>query len=311
MSTLAGPLEALAALATAIAAGMTVRWLAPPPRRLRSRVLPYVTPSLHDLGRRSAPVGALRSIFGPIVGDLANWTAGILDRAGSEVTLVKLRQAGWFRDRPEEEMMTGYRLIQLRAVTGGLVVGAGLGQVMSLPLMPRAVLIVAGLVVGSTRTRGRLEKAIENRRELMKIEIYTVNQLLAMRVRAGGGVIQAVRATVARGSGEVVSELQEALRLHRSGWRGPDAFRRVAELTPEPFCSRTYRLLASAEERGAELAESLLSLSEDVRETRRESIRRTATKRRAAMLVPTVAILAPVLMLFVAAPLPYLITNWQ
>jgi hypothetical protein len=29
------------------------------------------------------------------------------------------------------------------------------------------------------------------------------------------------------------------------------------------------------------------------------------------MLVPTIAILAPVLILFVAAPLPYLITSWQ
>ncbi|HET8738453.1 MAG TPA: type II secretion system F family protein, partial [Acidimicrobiia bacterium] len=149
------------------------------------------------------------------------------------------------------------------------------------------------------------------RRETMKIEIYTVNQLLAMRVRAGGGIIQAVQATVGRGHGEVITELGEALRLHRSGWSAADAFRRIAELTPEPFCSRSYRLLASAEERGADLAGALLSLSEDVRETRRESIKRSATKRRAAMLVPTIAILAPVLILFVAAPLPYLITGWQ
>jgi hypothetical protein len=70
-------------------------------------------------------------------------------------------------------------------------------------------------------------------------------------------------------------------------------------------------MLASAEERGVDLGRALLSLSEDVRETRRESIKRTATKRRAAMLIPTIAILAPVLILFVAAPLPYLITGWQ
>jgi Flp pilus assembly protein TadB len=178
--------------------------------------------------------------------------------------------------------------------------------------IPLFVLLVGlGLVIGATRTRGRVESAIEDRRDLMKVEIYTVNQLLAMRVRAGGGVIQAVRAITERGRGEVVTELAEALRLHRSGWAAPDAFRRVAELTPEPFCSRTYRLLASAEERGADLAGALLSLSEDVRETRRESIKRSATKRRAAMLVPTIAILAPVLILFVAAPLPYLITGWQ
>jgi pilus assembly protein TadC len=105
--------------------------------------------------------------------------------------------------------------------------------------------------------------------------------------------------------------LADALRLHRAGWRAGDALRRIAELTPEPFCARTYRLLATAEERGADLAPALLDLSEDVRETRRETMRRSATKRRATMLVPIIAILAPVLLLFVAAPLPYLITGWR
>jgi len=234
-----------------------------------------------------------------------------LDRSGSGVTLLRLRQAGWFTGLSEPEMLMRYRLAQLRALVIGVASAAALGQVLSVSVALRLVLVVLAIVFGATKTRGRLAKAIEARRDTMKVEIYTVNQLLAMRVRAGGGVIQAVRATTERGSGEVIAELGEALRLHRSGWRGPDAFRRIAELTPEPFCSRTYRLLASAEERGADLAGALLSLSEDVRETRRESIKRTATKRRAAMLVPTIAILAPVLILFVAAPLPYLITGWQ
>jgi tight adherence protein C len=177
--------------------------------------------------------------------------------------------------------------------------------------VPRIALVVLGLVVGATRQQGALQSAIARRRERMCIEIYTVNQLLAMRVRAGGGVVHAVQDVVTRGEGEVVSELADALRLHRSGWRAGDAFRRISELTPEPFCARTYRLLATAEERGADLAPALLDLSEDVRETRRETMRRSATKRRAAMLVPIIAILAPVLLLFVAAPLPYLITGWR
>ena len=208
-------------------------------------------------------------------------------------------------------MTSAYRVMQLKTLVVSLLLAAALGQLMGASLVVRVVFIGLAVVLGVSRTRGRLDRAIEDRRDRMKIEVYTINQLLAMRVRAGGGVMQAVGATVKRGSGEVVSELEEVLRLHRSGWSGPDAFRRVAELTPEPFCSRTYRLLASAEERGADLAGALLSLSEDVRETRRESIKRTATKRRAAMLVPTIAILAPVLILFVAAPLPYLITAWQ
>jgi len=304
------PMMLLAAAFTGLAAGLVLRWAVPPPRRLRGRVEPYLSPSLTRLNG-PGDSGPFRSIFGPIVRDIAEAVGRILDRGGSGVTLLKLRQAGWYPGRSEAEMLSGFRMAQLRTfvvwIVGALVSGHAIGA--TLPV--RLTLLALGLVVGSTRIRGRLDRAIESRRETMKVEIYTVNQLLAMRVRAGGGVVQAVKATIDRGSGEVVSELEEALRLHRSGWRGPDAFRRIAELTPEPFCSRTYRLLASAEERGADLAGALLSLSEDVRETRREAIKRTATKRRAAMLVPTIAILAPVLILFVAAPLPYLITGWQ
>lgn len=304
------PMAVLAASLTALAAGLILRLVAPPSRRLRTRVGPYLSPTLAAMGRNGS-AGPISSVFGPIIRDVADWVGTRLDRAGSEVMLLKLRQAGWHRGVAEDRMVTAYRLAQLRSLTVGVLVALILGQALDLSMTLRLVLLSLGLLVGATRVKGRLEKAIDARRERMKIEVYTVNQLLAMRVRAGGGVIQAVKATVDRGHGEVVAELAEALRLHRSGWRGPDAFRRIAELTPEPFCSRTYRLLASAEERGADLAGALLSLSEDVRETRRESIKRTATKRRAAMLVPTIAILAPVLILFVAAPLPYLITGWR
>lgn len=306
----AGPLEMLAALSSAMAAGLAVKLLAPPPRRLRTRVAPYLTPSLGDL-REPSKGGVVRSIYGPILEDLATWVGRALDRAGSAVTLSKLRQAGWFSGSDEKAMVASYRMAQLKSISVATLAGIAVGQVLGLTVPLRGVLVLLALLVGASRTRGRLEKAIETRRDRMKIEIYTVNQLLAMRVRGGGGVVQAVRATVERGTGDVVSELDEALRLHRSGWRAADAFRRIAEVTPEPFCARTYRLLASAEERGVDLADALLALSEDVRETRRESIRRTATRRRAAMLLPTVAILAPVLILFVAAPLPYLITSWQ
>jgi tight adherence protein C len=234
-----------------------------------------------------------------------------MDSSGQTVTVLQLRQAGWYRDLPEDETLAAYRMAQLRSIALGSVLAFAVGQLLGLAVAPRLMLIALGLVIGATRQQGALHKAITRRRERMCIEIYTVNQLLAMRVRAGGGVVHAVQDVVRRGEGEVVNELADALRLHRSGWRAGDAFRRIAELTPEPFCARTYRLLATAEERGADLAPALLDLSEDVRETRRETMRRSATKRRAAMLVPVIAILAPVLLLFVAAPLPYLITGWR
>jgi pilus assembly protein TadC len=93
----------------------------------------------------------------------------------------------------------------------------------------------------------------------------------------------------------------------RSGTAEPEAFRRAAELTPEPGAARTYKLFAAGAERGVDLGGGLRALSEDLRDARREEIRKTATKRRAAMLVPTIAVLAPVMLLFIAAPLPSIV----
>ena len=304
------PIVLAAAMATGASVGAVVVALVPPPRRLRARIRPYVLP--HTGPRPSARSGGvIYTVFAPIVRDLADRLGSMLDRSGREASLRRLKQAGWYGGFEEAEMVARYRMTQLKATVGAVAAGVGGALVIGTRPMVTLVLVLSAGIVGLTRTRGRLGRAIEVRRDLMRIEIYTVNQLLAMRIRAGGGVIQAVKAITKRGSGEVVSELEEALRLHRAGWAGADAFRRIADLSPEPFCTRTYRLLAAAEERGADLAGALLALSEDVRETRREALKRSGTRRRAAMLVPTIAILAPVLILFVAAPLPYLITSWQ
>ena len=304
------PLVLLAASASALATGLLVTDLIPPPRSLASRLQPYLTPT-RSMTRSHRVGGPVAQVFGPIVSQVAETVGRLLEKSGDQVTILKLRQAGWYRQLPEEEMVSAYRVTQLRSMVIATGLGLSVGWAIGASMVQRLVLVGLGLLVGATRQRSRIDKAIEARRELMRIEVYTVNQLLAMRVRAGGGVVHAVSSTVARGRGEVINELADALRLHRAGWRAGDAFRRIAELTPEPFCGRTYRLLASAEERGADLAGALLDLAEDVRETRRESIKRSATKRRAAMLVPTIAILAPVLILFVAAPLPSLITGWR
>ena len=85
------------------------------------------------------------------------------------------------------------------------------------------------------------------------------------------------------------------------------AFRHIADLTPEPHARRTYQVLATADERGSDLAEALLALSEDIQEDRKEAIRRQAVRRRATMLIPIIVILAPILLLFVGAPLPFIV----
>jgi len=166
---------------------------------------------------------------------------------------------------------------------------------------------VAGFVFGATRVRRRLERTIAARASRIRLELYTVNHLLAMQVRTGAGAIQAVQRIVERGHGAVVGELGDVLTWTRSGMGEADAFRRAAELTPEPSASRTYQLLAAGVERGVDLGSGLLALSSDFRDARREQLHKDAVRRRAAMLVPTIAILAPIMLLFIAAPLPSIV----
>lgn len=313
------PMWLLAAVSSALAVGALMSLLMPATRRLGPRVRPYTISARTALGG-SADVGAVadggvgravRGVFGPLVAGLANRLSRLIDQTGDEMLALRIRQAGLFPEIAEQDRLAAYRVRQLLTFGGWVAGSVVVSLVLGLATSRGLVMLVLAVVIGATRQRGRLDRAIDDRQTRMRIEIYTINQLLAVRARAGGGVVQAVSQLVGRGRGEVVSELREALRLHRAGMRASEAFHRIAEQTPEPFCARTYSLLAVAEDRGVDLAEGLLSLSEDVREARRAAIRRTATKRRAAMLLPTIAILAPVMLIFVAAPLPRLVLGWQ
>ena len=304
----------LAAALSALVALLTVRIVAPPRLRLARRIRPYGVNRISGaLIVPQVPVGSAlkvlaRFAFAPLVRRISR----LVDRDGGAATAaLRLRQAGLYPGMDDELAVEAFRISQLEVgfgyVVAAVVVSVGFG----FPASRSLTLCLLAVVIAVARHRGAIDRAIRRRRDLMRIEIYTVNQLLAMRVRAGGGVMYAVQQIVSRGQGEVVSELAEVLRLHRSGLRAGEAFQRLAAVTPEPACARTYGLLGASEERGSDLASALLELSEDVRESRREAMRRAATRRRAAMLVPIIGILAPVMLLFVGAPLPRIIFSWQ
>jgi tight adherence protein C len=283
----------------------------PPTRRLAPRVRPYAVVARSALGHRDSthhvavapPAGSvLARLFGPMLRAAVARIGGSGERRGNEQLARLLGQAGETDRTPDE-----YRVRQLgEALTFGVLSGSAVAVVLRTPV---AVLVagVAGFVVGLTRSRRRLERVVADRAARIRLELYTVNHLLAMHVRTGAGPMQAVQRLVDRGQGAAVSELRDALAWIRSGMGEADAFRRAAELSPEPSATRTYQLLAAGVERGVDLAGGLLALSEDLRDARREQLHKDAVRRRAAMLVPTIGILAPIMLLFIAAPLPSIV----
>jgi tight adherence protein C len=297
-----------AALLCAGVAGLFVK----PTPRLAARVRPYTIVARADLGRSADVLGMARPttatgggtvsrLFLPPIRAFSARVGRLVETRSDESLRLKLRQAG-FHDLTTEE----YRIRALGQTALFTAVGATIGIAIRSPLLT-LLLALCGAIYGSTRWKGRIDRAIADRRERVRLELYTVNQMLAIHLRTGAGPVQATQRIVDRGTGAMVEELDAVLTWIRSGVSEPEAFRRAAELTPEPSAARTYKLFAAGAERGVDLAGALRALSEDLRDARREDLRRVATKRRAAMLVPTIAILAPIMLLFIAAPLPSVI----
>jgi len=296
-------------LLSAGVAGLVVR----PHRRLGTRVRPYTAVIRAELGHAAdiaAPSqprglvsgGTLARLFGPPLVALGVRVTRNVAGADDATVELRLRRAGLHRVSAD-----AYRLRVLGQAVAFTSAGVVLGALVGKSALWALVLGACGAVHGSIRPRGQLDRITTRRRERIRLELYTVNHLLAMHLRTGAGPMQAVQRIVDRGRGLVRDELDAVLASARSGVAEGDAFRRAAEVTPEPSAARTYRLFATGAERGADLATALRALSEDLRDARRDEVRASATKRRAAALVPTIAVLAPVMLLFVAAPLPSIV----
>jgi tight adherence protein C len=307
------------AIAAAIFAAIVAHHLTPSPARLAGRLRPYTAVSRSALGRAPDATSvvlsstdrsggsSLERLVRPFAEALARGLTGFLGQRNQNELALRLRQAGIDVDLDDAQRVHNYRVRQLsKAVVYGSF-GVAMSLINGFSPAPSFLFVVVGAVLGSTREPARIGRLLQTRIDRMRIELYTINQQLAMHLRTGGSSIQAVQRICRRGHGEVIAEMREALRQHERGLTAANAFLRIAENTPEPFAARTYRLLASGAERGADLAEGLLALSDDVREIRRESLRRSATRRRAQMLLPTIGLMAPILILFIAAPLPVIL----
>ena len=302
----------LGALAAAGAVIELVVILYRPPRRLAGRLLPYTMIARTRLGTGQPQTELLEAaahqrsgvaeVFGPIVRRLAEALGSVIDAGGREATEMRLRHAGM-----TSLTVDSYRARQLgatvAAVSGGLFVGLATGRGAVVTLFCGVMMIFPGMSFWRNRVTG----AIEKRREAMRVETYTLAQLLAVHLRTGeGGIGKAVRQVVQRSSGPTSDELREALGWIETGVPPQEAYATLARLCAEPDGARFYRILAAGH-RGGDIAPALLSLASGVRADRREEIARTAVRKRTAMVLPLVVVIAPVMILFVAAPLPSLL----
>lgn len=304
----------LAAAAIAVLCAVVMGAVVRPLPRLTSRVLPYTAGTRLRLGHGADTARAQRLIrlerarstgsFLQAMGTTAVRSIGRVVERRSDAELERsFRQAGM-----NELTTESFRSQQVIHALTGMLVGAFIGIVTQrFGLVP--ILGMLGAVVGGARLRGRIERQREERMRQARVEIYTINQLLAMHLRTGAAPVAAISRVVERGRGVVVDDLNEMLSWIRHGLSESDAFRRGAEQVAEPSVTRTLNLLAVGSQRGTDLGSALLDFSRDLQDERAEEIRRAATRKRAAMLIPTIAVLAPVMLLFLAAPLPSIVLH--
>jgi Flp pilus assembly protein TadB len=276
--------------------------------RLAARVRPYNHAGRAALGL--APDVATTPTGGGLVGNffaplaqvwMRRASRRIESRSDDELARV-LFQAG--------RVDLGVDEFRVRQVARGAVGALSFATFAALVLRtPVAVIVFVGVgfVWGTSRVRAQIERAIAERTHRIQLELATVAQVLALHVRTGAGPLQAVQRFSERAHGALAEELRAVVASVRAGSREADAFRRAAEMTPAAEAARMHLLFANGVDRGADLASALLAIADDLRDSRRDEIKRQSIKSRAAMLLPTIGILAPVMLLFIAAPLPSVI----
>ncbi len=305
------PLGVFAALCAAVAAAAAARLAVRPARRVAGRIHPYVQLARSRLGAGDADAAVLlphagrspvAEVVAPILQRVAHGLGRLIDAGDRSTVEERLRHAGFAGTTADD-----YRMRQLGWTVASAAVGVALGLLIGVSAATVLAVTAASAYYGASRWRANVDRAVRERRTLMRSELSTIAQLLAVHVRAAHGPVEAVREVAGRGRGPVAHELREALGWIGGGTSPGHAYEQLAARTGEPLAARLYRTLGWATTSGGDVASALLTLADDVRAERRDEVARSAVKRRNAMLVPLLALIAPTMLLFIAAALPHVI----
>jgi hypothetical protein len=288
-----------------------LRFVVTPDRQLAGRLDHFVRLPVNQLGGqmegtvrevvdRDSSVGAAAR---RVVGRPAKALSSVVDAQGEDGIRLLLRHAGRHDLAPES-----YRWHQFVRGAGGGVIGAALGAGFGAGRGAAASMSMIGAAVGMTfgaaLWRSSLKTAARKRTERIGLEVYAVAHLLAMLARASHGPLASVRRVIARGEGPLIDELRRVSAAIASGVRTDIAFDRAAGELAHPGAARLFRLVGQSATTGGDLAPALRALSDQLRNDRRTELEQAATKKRGAMVLPTIVLMVPVVLLYLIAPIP-------
>lgn len=284
---------------------MLVRCL---PRFRRPTLHERLAPYLGALGPRRSSLLApehqstsgITATFRPMLDDLGTRLQRLLGDDGKDLA-ARLAAAG------TELTPSGFRTEQATWGLVGFVTGMSLGVLLALggravsplTMVLVAIAFAAAGVVGRDRS---LTRAIERRRELATAEFPTVVDMLCLAVTAGESLRGALDLVAGSGRGPLVAEIRLALRLARGGTPLGDALEeRARVLGLAPF-DRFVAAVLAAQERGLPLGDALRAMAFDVREWEKRQVIEAAGRKQVSMLVPVIALILPVAVIFAFYP---------
>lgn len=287
-----------------------------PQRPLERRLAPYTQIERSLLGRDVDLDSVLRGGSGPasgavLTGPLATGARHLVesgvDIAAPDVLTTRLRHAGFRDARPST-----YRRLQVRTGVGGSVaLGVALGGLAQLSGRPILISFLAGIVVGfpfgALTFRAWLDRQAAQRARRLQLEVYSVALVLSARSRHGRGPLLAFREVAARGTGELCAHLSQGVHWMQRGAGVVDTMERLAVESPDPTTARLIRLVGSAAVNGHDPSGPLRDFARQLRLQRAEQLDQAATRRRAAMLIPMLLFMFPVILLFALAPGPSIV----
>lgn len=268
---------------------------------LEDRLAPYMRES-ETVGRMyalSAPdTGGLRRLAETALGRVARWLGerlttdtGVrsrLERLGPHATVERFRaqQIAW----------------TAAGVVLGIAAAVGLSAARGFhPVLVIAMLALFG-VAGHFFNDWLLTRAVRRREQRILAEFPTIAELLALSITAGESTVDALERICRTTTGELSRELQAALAEARTGTPLVEALDTMAQRSGVRSLSQFVDGIAVAIARGTPLSEVLRAQAADVRAEGRRSLMELAGRKEVGMLVPVVAFVLPITVIFAVYP---------
>ena len=300
------PLRAIVVVGLGLTGCITLIRCLPRFRRptLHDRVAPYLgalgprRSSLLAPERRST--SGIAAAFRPMLDDLGTRLQRLLGDDGRDLT-ERLAAAG------SDLTPSGFRTEQATWGLAGFVGGVSLGALLVVGgrAVSPVVMVLVAMAFAATGVVGRdrsLTRAIEKRRELARSEFPTVVDMVCLAVTAGESLRGALELVAGSGRGPLAAEIRLALRLARGGVPLGEALEeRARVLGLAPF-DRFVAAVLAAQDRGLPLGDALRAMAFDVRESEKRDVIEAAGRNQVSMLVPVIALILPVAVIFAFYP---------